>query len=104
VVFVVSAYRNNCNLYVGLKDANTGESVLDITTNMGAKLPPHTAHIKNFDENEGIAQFLIENDLGFIMGTFSDSYPEFFFNAFRLPEVDPQGAEEYEKLINERLD
>jgi len=41
---------------------------------------------------------IIENDLGFIMGSFSDSYPEFFFNAFRLPEVDPQGAEEYEKL------
>ena len=90
VVFILGRYRNNNNLYVGLEDARTGEPFTDVTKNF-EPLDNNDAHIKNFDENEGMVQFLIQNDLGYIMGNLTEDYPLFFFNPLRLMEVDPDG-------------
>ena len=89
VIFVVDTYNSNGNLYMGLVEAHTGEPFTDVTRNFGEPLGENTANIKNTNENEGMAQFLIENELGFIMGNFTEEYPLFFFDPFKLEEVDP---------------
>lgn len=108
VVFVVGTYVNNNNIYVGLEEADTGEPFTDITRNLGEKMQSYGAYIKNDVENDGMLQFLIEDDLGVMMGNstvrFSESIlnyscREFFFNAFRLSEADPEGVKNYEKTI-----
>ncbi|MDR1410295.1 MAG: DUF4313 domain-containing protein [Oscillospiraceae bacterium] len=90
VVFVVRTYSNNGNLCVMLEDAETGEFFTDVTKNFEA-LSEGQAHIKNVDENEGMVQFLIDNDMGFLMGNWIEHYPLFFFHPVKLAEADSGG-------------
>jgi len=97
VVFYVARYTINNNLFVGLKIARTGEIFADVTTNFECSHEDYYANIKNCDENEGMAKFLLENDLGFFVGNPSDPYPMFFFDPLMLHYVDPDGFKEISK-------
>ena len=88
VVFVVDTYSDNQNLYLGLEEADTGEPFTNITRNFG-KLELYTANIKNVDENEGMVQFLLENEMGLLMGNMTENYPLFMFYPSKIQEIDP---------------
>ena len=83
VVFVVNTYASNGNLYVGLEEAHTGDLFTDVTKNI-EKLGGHLVNIKNTDENDGMAQFLIDNRMGTLLGTMDEQYPMFLFDAHNL--------------------
>jgi len=89
VVFVVDSCKNNDNLYLGLVDALTGELVTDVTVNM-RKCEPYIANIKNHHENAGMAHFLIDNDLGFLMGRYTDYFPLFSFDPLMIMAIDTE--------------
>jgi hypothetical protein len=85
VVFCVSEYENG-NLHLKLENIHTGEFVTDVTVDEDIKEAyPHKVSLVN----EHIAEFLIENNLGFSMKSTETTNPRFFLG--KLSEVDPVG-------------
>ncbi len=84
VVFVVARYTNSGNLYVGLLEAENGMPFTYVTTNF-TRLSPGLAYIKNVDENDGMVQFLLDNEMGTLCGGTDDNYPLFLFDLTKLP-------------------
>ena len=53
-------YADNGNTAIELVDAETGEPISTATVNLGVKLPKNQAFIKDYSENEGMLNYLIE--------------------------------------------
>jgi hypothetical protein len=54
-------YQND-NIYIGAFEVETGEPFMDITTNV-MNLPEGQVAIKNYSENEGILDVLVEEKI-----------------------------------------
>lgn len=63
-VRLVKGFYGNGNKAVQFMDANDGSPVLIATTNLGVRNPEDLITIKNYSENEGVLDFLME--IGFV--------------------------------------
>lgn len=109
----VACYEDNNNLYVGLlskedDEEDCWELFTDITVNF-QQLPPHYGYIKNQDENEGIADFLIKGGIAVPSYTIPDRqngfvrFKAFLFNMEKLKQLCPYSYKEYEEHIRGSL-
>lgn len=89
VVFEVGSYLNNGNLAIELCSAHTGEIYAPVSRNLEKLKSDHEAHIKNNSECNGMARFLVENDLGLLCGNYKDDYPLFWFHPHILRWLHP---------------
>lgn len=63
VELYVNTYANNGRLYIGAYDPEEGP-VFDATVNLPEyHIQADEAFIKSYDENEGVLEFLMENDI-----------------------------------------
>ena len=102
LALVVETYANNGRLAVSLLSLDEGELMpyARLTVNLpGEAVNPNEAFIKDFDENQGLLRFVLENHLGtpcpergFSMHC---SYPKIDFDMERLKELDREGTEQY---------
>lgn len=103
VDFLVSAYSNNKNLYVGLTTMEEGypQPYADITVNLISNIPPYTAFVDTNNMPE-LEEFLVENGIatfsGFVQESGYCTYPLYFFKEEKLRELCPDGMLEYEQL------
>lgn len=103
-VFVqVGTYRDG-SLAVELICADEeeyGEPFTDVTKYVGGNMPLYCAAVKNYSENEGIVDFLIQNGLGKLesreIASGFVSIPVFQFDKARLQKLDARGCERYEE-------
>ena len=105
VTVKVNGYADNGNLYVGLISANeddAGEPFAHITVNTEIYMPPYTAAIKNYSENEQAVNFLTDNNFGKLIGPdIMNEYvllPVFEFDKEKLKILDPIGYARYERI------
>ncbi|MHB1032991.1 MAG: DUF4313 domain-containing protein [Pirellulaceae bacterium] len=97
----VQSYQMNCNLYIGLwwKHGGSIEPFTDLTVNLGKTLKPNEAYVKTFDENEGLLDFILKNQLGTLLPEKGYSgfneYLKIAFDMERLKEFDPDGFKEH---------
>lgn len=85
---------------------NYGLPFMDVTKHVGNDMPPFCAAVKNYSENKGMVDFLIQNGFGKLkdqeihIGYFS--MPVFQFDKARLQALDPQGFKRCEKAERRR--
>ena len=98
----VCAYAQNGQLAVNLLCKEDGFWVpyASLTVNLPKKpLKANEAFIKNFDENEGLLDFVLKNRLGTLCPDRGRSgfctYPKIAFDMEKLREFDPKGVEKY---------
>lgn len=97
----VQSYQMNSNLYIGLwwKNGSSFEPFTDLTVNLGNKLKPNEAYVKTFNENEGLLDFILNNQLGTLLPEKGYSgfneYLKIAFDMERLKEFDPHGVKEH---------
>ncbi|TEB17101.1 hypothetical protein Psfp_00835 [Pelotomaculum sp. FP] len=97
----VQSYQMNGNLYIGLWWKNGGrfESFTDLTVNLGKTLKPNETYVKTFNENEGLLDFILKNQLGTLLPEKGYSgfneYLKIAFDMERLKEFDPDGVKEH---------
>ena len=60
---LVPAHYHNGNNALQLIDADNGEPILTASVNPSIELPPSVLAVKDYSENEGIAQCLIDNGI-----------------------------------------
>lgn len=61
LILDIDKYSNNNRLYIGLFEEETGEYYMDATVNLPeVELAEDEVAIKNYSENEGILETLIE--------------------------------------------
>jgi len=104
VTVKVNGYADNGNLYVGLISADEDDSAYPfthLTVNTEIYMPPYTAAIKNYSENEQAVNFLIDNNFGKLIGPSILSgfvlLPVFEFDKEKLRILDPIGCARYER-------
>lgn len=98
----VCSYAQNGRLAVSLlcKDEDYWEPYSSLTVNLPREpLQVDEAFIDDFDENTGLLDFVLENQLGTLCTDSGHSgfrtYPKIAFNMEKLREFDPEGTEEY---------
>lgn len=63
VKFLVSIYMDNGNTALLVLDEFTSEPIATATVNVGEQLLGNQLHIKDYSENEGIFDWLIDNQI-----------------------------------------
>ena len=98
----VSSYAQNGRLAVSLlcKEDDFWEPYASLTVNLPTEpLQANEAFIKDFDENVGLLDFVLKNQLGTLCPDRGRSgfctYPKIVFNMEKLREFDPEGTEKY---------
>ena len=104
----VRVYINNGNMFIGLvSDNRAQESFADITVNLDHIMAPFQACINNYGPGqEDAIDFLERYGLATPTGQIFDSgfvsVPVYQFDMEKLKELDPQGVENYLKVIERR--
>lgn len=88
VQLIASVYQDNGNTALVALEPTTGETIATLTVNVDM-LPTNIVHIKNYSENEGVLDWLVENSIIKLMPIYDTS------TGF----VEVQGA----KLVHEGL-
>ncbi len=111
ITVTVSSYAVNGRLAVNLlyRDGEDGiwKPYAFPTVNLpNEPLQENEAFIKDFDENEGILEFILKNQLGTLCPTAGHSvfytYPKIAFDMEKLREFDPEGTEKYLRKIQQK--
>lgn len=102
LALAVKTYEDNGRLAVELLclEEDYLEPYAMLTVNLpGEAVKPNEAFIKDFDENQGLLQFVLDNHLGTLCPErgFSGfcSYPKIAFDLEKLKELDRKGIEKY---------
>lgn len=102
LALAVETYEDNGRLAVELlcQEEDYLEPYAMLTVNLpGETVQPNEAFIKDFDENQGLLQFVLDNHLGTLCPErgFSGrcSYPKIAFDMEKLKEFDREGTEKY---------
>lgn len=102
LALAVESYEDSGRLAVELFCLEDGypEPYAMLTVNLlGETVKPNEAFIKDFDENQGLLQFVLDNHLGTLCPEqgFSGlcSYPKIAFDMEKLKEFDRKGTEKY---------
>lgn len=98
----VCSYAQNGRLAVNLlcKEGEFWEPYASLTVNLPKEpLQANEAFIKDFDENMGLLDFVLKNQLGTLCLERGHSglcaYPKIAFDMEKLREFDPEGTEKY---------
>lgn len=102
LALAVETYEDNGRLAVDLLCLEDGDLMpyAMLTVNLPREaVKPNEAFIKDFDENQGLLQFVLDNHLGTLCPErgFSGfcSYPKIAFDMERLKDLDREGTEVY---------
>jgi len=91
-VKLARGFYGNGNKALQLLDAEDGSPVLIATTNLGFRNPPNLITIKNWSENEGVLDFLL--DIGFIDSV--DHYEQAGFAVAHVCRLSAEGKKFFE--------
>lgn len=102
LALAVETYSNNKRLGISLLclDDGTLMPYATLTVNLPREtVKANEAFIKDFDENQGLLQFVLDNHLGTLCPErgFSGrcTYPKIAFDMEKLKEFDKEGTEKY---------
>lgn len=109
LTLAVETYEDNGRLAVELLclEEDYLEPYAMLTVNLpGEAVKPNEAFIKDFDENQGLLQFVLDNHLGTLCPErgFSGfySYPKIAFDMEKLKEFDKEGTEQHLHEVGKR--
>ena len=91
-VNLVRGFYGNGNKAVQFMDADDGSHVLVATTNLGTVNPPDLITVKNYSENEGVLEFLL--NIGFVDGV--DHYEQAGFVKVPVCHLSAEGQKFFE--------
>ncbi len=102
LTLAVQTYSNNKRLGISLLCLEDGDLMpyATLTVNLPREtVKANEAFIKDFDENQGLLQFVLENHLGTLCPERGFSgrcvYPKIAFDMEKLKELDKEGTEKY---------
>lgn len=102
LTLAVNSYSDNGRLGISLLCLEDGDFIpyATLTVNLPREtVKPNEAFIKDFDEGQGLLEFVLNNHLGTLCPErgFSGrcSYPKIAFDMEKLKEFDQEGTEKY---------
>lgn len=101
VIFIVDTYDTGSPL-IKLIDIDTGKLFTTVSVRYTEReLGPNETLIKNWADNEGMARFIVRNQIGMIDGNFRDNYLTWYMNILEMDYIDP-GNKHVRKIIEQR--